>query len=93
MELDITEPQWLIAIGAPSRVEVYRCPVVREDDSSYVPVREYIDRHGLVLAALETFTDAGWMFGRFEMSVFVPPSVRNGVLAGTETSTPWYPVP
>ncbi|TDZ75215.1 hypothetical protein DE4585_01575 [Mycobacteroides salmoniphilum] len=93
MELSVTEPQWLVALGDPTRVDIYRSPVVREDDSIYRPVREYIDNHGLVLAAQETFTDAGWMFGRFEMSVFVPPSVRNGVLAGTETSMPWYPVP
>ncbi|WP_328358599.1 hypothetical protein OG976_04785 [Mycobacterium sp. NBC_00419] len=31
-----------------------------------------------------------WMFGRVEMSVYVPPAVRNGVLAGTAISSPWH---
>ncbi|WP_243841462.1 hypothetical protein [Mycobacterium sp. DL592] len=55
----------------------------------FEPVRRFIREYGLVLAARETFEDDGWMFGRVEMSVYVPPAVRNGVLAGTELSVPW----
>jgi hypothetical protein len=30
------------------------------------------------------------MFGQVEVSAYVPPAVRNGVLAGTDLSLPWF---
>lgn len=90
MKLEIARPCWLIATGDVERVEVLRSPLVREDDSWMDPVRRFIGDHGLVLAARETFLDDDWMHGRVEVSVYVPPAVRNGVLAGTELSLPWY---
>jgi hypothetical protein len=90
LKREIAHPTFLIAIGDTERVEVLRSPVVRESDSVYEPVRRFIAEHGLVLAARETFDDADWMFGQVEVSVYVPPAVRNGVLAGTELSLPWH---
>lgn len=90
MQLEITKPCWLIAIGDASRIEVLRTPLVRDTDSIYEPVRRFIDEHGLVLAAQETFKDRDWIFGEVEMSVYVPPAVRNGVLAGTAVSLAWH---
>lgn len=89
MDLEVNEPTFLTAIGDRTRVEVFRSPLVPTDSDMYGPVREFIGQHGLVLAASETFEDEGWMFGKVEASVFVPPHVRNGVIAGTEISFPW----
>lgn len=90
MQLEITKPCLLIAIGDVDRVEVFRSPLVREKHSMYEPVRRFIVEHSLVLAAQEAFEDADWMYGRVEVSVYVPPAVRNGVLVGTAISLPWY---
>lgn len=87
--VEVVHPCLLIAIGDAERVEVLRSPLVQEDKSMYQPVRRYIAEHGLALAARETFQDDEWMFGEVEVSVYVPPAVRNGVLAGTELSLPW----
>lgn len=43
----------------------------------YLPVRRFIAEHGLVLAARETSEDPEWMHGKVEMSVYLPPAVRN----------------
>ena len=72
------------------RVEVLRSPVVRETDPLYEPVARFIADHGLVLAARESFPDGEWMWAEVEVSVYVPPAVRNGVLAGTDLSMPWH---
>lgn len=90
MKLEIEKPGWLIAFGDTRRLEVLRSPLVRDDASMYEPVRRFIADCGLVLAAQKTFEDHDWMHGKVGMSVFVPPEVRNGVLAGTEMSLPWY---
>lgn len=90
LALQIIRPCWLIAIGDTERVEVLRSPLVREKHSMYLPVRRFIADHGLVLAVRETFEDPDWMHGEVEVSVYVPPAVRNGVLAGTEMSLPWH---
>ena len=90
LPFEVVRPCWLIAIGDAERVEVLRSPLVREESSRYEPVRRFIAEHRLVLAAQETFEDADWMFGEVEVSVYVPPAVRNGVLAGTELSLPWH---
>jgi hypothetical protein len=90
LELEIAHPCFLIAIGDADRVEVLRSPLVREKDSMYEPVRRFIVEHGLELAAQVTFDDEEWMYGQVEVSVYVPPAVRNGVLAGTEISVSWY---
>ncbi|MBS4103962.1 hypothetical protein [Tsukamurella paurometabola] len=89
MQLEIRRPGWLAAIGGTERVEVVRSVLVRDTDPVYRPVSEFIRENGLVLAASETLEDEDFMFGRCETSVYVPPSVRNGVLAGTEISVPW----
>jgi hypothetical protein len=90
LPLEIAKPCLLIAIGDTERVEVLRSPLVREEHSMYEPVRRFIAEHGLVLAAQQTFEDDEWMFGKVEVSVYVPPAVRIGVLAGTELSLPWH---
>jgi hypothetical protein len=87
---EVIHPCWLIAIGDAERVEVLRSPLVREEKSMYEPVRRFIAEHGLVLAAQETFEDDEWMFGEVEVSVYVPPAVRNDVLTGTTISLPWH---
>ena len=81
MKLDVTKPHWLIANGDAERVEVLRSPLVREQHSMYQPVRRYIAYHGHVLAAQETFDDDEWMHGQVEVSVYVPPAVRNASYA------------
>jgi hypothetical protein len=48
----------------------------------YQPVRRFINDHGLVLAAQETFEDDEWIYGQVEMSVYVPPVARNASYAG-----------
>lgn len=92
MELSVNLPTLLLAVGASERVDVLRSPMVSESDSAIEPVRRYTEEHGLVLAARQEFEDDGWQMGRVEVSVYVPPSVRNGVLAGTELSLPWLPL-
>jgi hypothetical protein len=90
LPFEVLHPCWLIAIGNTERVEVLRSPLVSDDKRMYQPVRSYIAEHGLVLAASKSFDDADWMGGEVEMAVYVPPAVRNGVLAGTELSLPWF---
>lgn len=90
MELEITRPCWLIAYGNAERVEVLRSPLVQDTHKWLQPVSQYIREHDLVLAARETFEDPDWMFGEVEVSVYVSPAMRNGVLAGTELSLPWF---
>ncbi|WP_255245958.1 hypothetical protein [Mycobacterium persicum] len=90
LPFEVVHPCWLIAIGDTERVEVLRSPLVSDDKRMYQPVRSYIAGHGLVLTVRETFEDPDWMGGAVEVSVYVPPAVRNGVLAGTELSLPWY---
>ncbi|MUL85036.1 MULTISPECIES: hypothetical protein [unclassified Mycolicibacterium] len=90
MKLEVVEPCWLIAVGDAERVEVLRSPLVTLDDPSYEPIDRFITDHGLVLAVQETWPDPEFMFGQVEASVYVPPSVRNGVLASTEMSLSWY---
>lgn len=69
--LEIDEPQWLYAHGDSGRIEVYRSPLVRDDDLSYISIREFIAEHGLSLAACEVVPDTTMMFGRAEASVWV----------------------
>ncbi|UXA20989.1 hypothetical protein KXD98_23590 [Mycobacterium sp. SMC-4] len=88
--MEIVRPHWLIAHGDSDRVEVLRSPLVRETDPSYEPVRRFIADHGLVLAAQQSFPDESFMFGSVEVSVFVPPAARDGVLAGAALSLPWH---
>lgn len=71
----VTDPSWLIANGTPDRFEVLRSPLVSDDDEMYEPVLRYIAGHGLALSARETFEDGDWMFGRVEVSVYVPASM------------------
>ena len=90
MKLETVHPTMLYAIGDTERVEVLCSPVVREDDSWLKPVRRFIEDHGLVLVVHETFPDPDFMFDEVKVSVYVPPAVRNGILAGTELSLPWH---
>ena len=90
LPLEIVHPCWLIATGGPERVEALRSPLVHDTARMYQPVRQYIAEHGLVLTAQETFEDFDFMGGKVEMSVYVPPAARNGMLAGTELSLPWF---
>ena len=89
LPLEVAHPCWLIAIGATERVEILRSPALSVNDLWLKPVYRFISEHGLVLAAQETFEDPDWFFGKVEMSVYVPPAVRNGVLDGTAISVPW----
>jgi hypothetical protein len=75
--IEVIRPCWLIATGDDERLEVLRSPAVRTTDDWYRPVRRYIEDHGLVLAAQESFDDDDWMMGEIEMSVYVPPASRN----------------
>lgn len=70
LPIEVVRPCWLIAVGDSERVEVLRSPLVRDDDSWLDPIRGYINDHGLVLAAQQTFEDDDWMFGKVEMSVY-----------------------
>lgn len=72
--IDIVRPHWLIATGDAGRIEVLRSLQLRETSPMFAPVKDYIDRHGLVLAARETFEDDNWFLCRVEMSVYVPAS-------------------
>jgi hypothetical protein len=81
LKLEIANLCWLIANGDGERVEVQRSPLVRERHSMYQPVRCYIAEHGLVLAARETFKDPDFMYGKVEMSVYLPPASRNASYA------------
>ena len=74
-QLQINLPHWLIATGDPERVEVLRSLQLRESSPRFAPVREYLDRHGLVLAARQTFDDDDWFLCRVEVSVYVPARV------------------
>lgn len=90
MELQEIHPPWLTAMGTADRLEVLRSPELRDTDDLYQPVDQFIRENGLVLAARQEFDDGDWMAGRVEVSVYVPPAVRNGVLAGTDLSLPWF---
>lgn len=90
LAVEIVREHWLYAFGGPERLEVVRSVELRDTDDWYAPVSAYVRDNGLVRAASETFDDEDFMFGRCEMSVYVPPQVRNGVLAGTEISVPWF---
>lgn len=83
----VVHPCFLIANGDADRVEVLRSPLVRAEASMYQPVRRYIEDHGLVLAARESFPDDDWMFGEVEMSVYVPPASRNASYAEVMAAT------
>lgn len=82
-KIDITRPCLLIATGSTERLEVLRSPVVLDTKRMYQPVRQFIAEHGLVLAVRETFEDQDWMYGVVEVSVYVPPAMRNDVLTST----------
>lgn len=73
----VAHPCMLIANGDADRLEVLRSPLVTDGKRMYATVRQYIGDYGLVLAARETFEDSDWMYGSVEMSVYVPPMVRN----------------
>lgn len=88
--LEVVHPCWLIAVGDTERVEVMRGSSLRTDDAWLEPVQQYISDNGLVLAVQESFEDDDFMGGEVEVSVYVPPAVRNGVLAGTAISLPWH---
>jgi len=79
--LEVIHPCWLIATGNTERVEVLRSPLVLHDKKMFQPVRRYIAEHGLVLAAQEIFDADDWMGSQIEMSVYVPPAVRNASYA------------
>lgn len=90
LPFEVVHPGFLIAVGNVERLEVSRSPLVRDDDSMYEPVQRFIADHGLVLLDQETFDDDHWAYREVEASVYVPPAVRKGVLAGTATSLPWF---
>lgn len=91
-QIELSYPCFLTVIGDADRVEICRSPIVWEDDDWLTPVHEFIEHHGLVLAAQDTFPDTDWMRGEVEMSVYVSPSIRNDVLAGTAMSLPFGPL-
>jgi len=70
-KLNVTRPCLLIADGDSDRLEVLRSPAVTDAKRMYQPVREFINRHGLVLAARETFDDDDWIDCKVEVSVYV----------------------
>lgn len=73
----VAHPALLTAIGDAERLEVLRSPLTKSTGRMYQPVGQFIDQHGLVLAAQESFEDSGWMYGSVEMSVYVPAASRN----------------
>ena len=73
----LAHPTLLTAIGDADRLEVLRSPLTVSTGRMYGPVGQFIADHGMVLAAQETFDDPDWMYGQFEMSVFVSPASRN----------------
>jgi Gene product 70 len=75
MKLEVVHPTFLIAVGDTERLEVFRSPVVREDDSWVEPVHQFIKDHGLVPAISESFDDPDWMSGRVEVTVYAPAPV------------------
>ncbi|MEV3960166.1 hypothetical protein AB0M34_04585 [Nocardia sp. NPDC050193] len=78
-------------MGGPERIDVYRSSQVEDQDALHRPVADYIRTHGLVLAVHDERRDEDMMGNSAEYMVFVPPRVRNDVLAGTGVSLPWIP--
>ena len=81
VNLELAHPGFLIVNGDTQRLEVMRSPLVTNSKRMYQPVTQFIADHGLVLAARDTFDDADWMHGSVEVSVYVPPAVRNASYA------------
>lgn len=76
------EPPWLAAYGDDRQLIVYRSFSTLETDPMYLPVREHIKRHRMVLIDRETRPDPAMMFGQSEVSWFAVPQMRMGLLAG-----------
>lgn len=72
--IEIVSHRWLIATGGSDSLEVFRSPLVRDDDEDYLPIKQFINDHGLVLATRETFDDDYWVFATVEVSVYVRPA-------------------
>jgi hypothetical protein len=72
MKIEVIHPTFLIAVGDTERLEVFRSPVISEDDSWLEPVHQFIEDHGLVPAIPESFADPDWMFGQVEVTVYAP---------------------
>lgn len=74
-ELCILDPDWLIAgsmqyLGSTA-VYVYRSAAMRDDDVSYLPVREFVGKHGLDLLYQELGPrDISMIFRRGEYLVY-----------------------
>lgn len=72
MKLEVVHPTFLIAIGDAERLEVLRSPLVLDTDSLYAPVRQFIEEHSLAPAISESFDDPDWMWGRVDVTIYVP---------------------
>ncbi|WP_280215297.1 hypothetical protein [Nocardia cyriacigeorgica] len=70
MELELAVSNRLYAVGGPDRIEVYRSPVVKDRHDVYRPVADYIQRHGLVLAASDVHEDDSMFFGEAAYSIY-----------------------
>lgn len=62
--LKVNDPCWLTAQGDASGVQVYRSPLIDQDDEALVPVLAFIADHGLSLVYTETDPDPAWMHGQ-----------------------------
>ena len=74
----VVEPGYLLAGGSSYTLTVVRAWFMRDDDPMYHPVREHIERHGLVLVDQkrmtldEQLTDVFW---------YANPAFRNAAYA------------
>ncbi|WP_280179890.1 hypothetical protein [Nocardia cyriacigeorgica] len=73
MEFELAESNRLYAVGGPDRLEVYRSPVVKDRHDVYRPVADYIQRHGLALAASDVHEDDSMFFGKATYSIYTRP--------------------
>lgn len=82
------EPTFVHAMGDEQQVVVSRSPLVRDDDTMLYPVREHVERFGMVLVDRRTRPDPGMMFGQCEMSWYAVPQARLGLLTHTNGKLP-----
>jgi hypothetical protein len=73
------EPPWLGAYGDDHQLIVFRNTALRDSDAMLYPVVEHIERHGMVLIDRRTEPDRR---GQCEVSWYVVPQLRLGLLAG-----------
>ncbi|WP_435592025.1 hypothetical protein [Nocardia sp. bgisy118] len=76
----VDRAMYIIAETSGTAINVFRSPIVRDQDVLFQPVREHIRQHGLVLAWSETFEDSGWMFGELIAEIYTTPDRRADIM-------------